>query len=711
MVSTAAPSDAPASGDAEPADDAPSPPPSRPHRRRRIILRIVLGILLAIFAVWLVLFITKGRFLKHPFERTVGAATHRTVKVAGDFQLYFAPITIKFVAEGMSVSNPAWASKRDLFAAKRIEAHIATFPLIFGRRQVKTLDLQGGAVDLEWNRARQNTWTFSEKKGGKPFEMPVIDRAIVAGTTLRYLDPQLLLRVDLAFDPVRSTGRRIGDAIGVRGTGTLRQEPFRLTGTLQSPNETVAGGRNALTLRADFAHDRIDASGTLAKATQIDGADLTVQARGRNMAELFQLIGAAVPDTRTYRLNAHLTKEGVEYQFTRLTGTFGDSDIAGKLTVKAIEPRIRLDAVLTTRKLDIVDVAPFIGYNPDLVATKGAAAASGQGSSGGVPRLLPDAHLRVEAIKRFDAGVKYHVTTLRSKNIPISNIDLRLALENSLLKLAPLTFDMARGRVASTIVINARRQPVHTDYDIRLLPTPMGRLLAGFGALEAGTTGTIRGRAQLVGDGDTVHQSLSTSRGRIALVMPRGNLWARNIQLSELDIGTFVQRMFQDKLKDPVEINCGLIGFTVRNGVAAADPILIDTRKNVIVGRGGFRFRDESLDLAFRADAKKFSLFSGQSPIGLGGYFAAPAIRPISPELLGRAGVGLGLAAIVAPPAALLAFVDVGDAKSTACGPVLAGARAAQQRTTRGKPRDDVGHGTTSKAEDGKRRKKFLGIF
>ena len=62
----------------------------------------------------------------------------------------------------------------------------------------------------------------------------------------------------------------------------------------------------------------------------------------------------------------------------------------------------------------------------------------------------------------------------------------------------------------------------------------------------------------------------------------------------------------------------------------------------------------------------------------------------------------------------MLAFVDIGDAKSAACGPVLAGATAAQQRTTKGEPRDDVGRGTTSTAEDGKpqpKRKKILGIF
>ena len=39
----------------------------------------------------------------------------------------------------------------------------------------------------------------------------------------------------------------------------------------------------------------------------------------------------------------------------------------------------------------------------------------------------------------------------------------------------------------------------------------------------------------------------------------------------------------------------------MRNGIGAADPILIDTKKNVVVGRGGFSFKNESLDFAVRA--------------------------------------------------------------------------------------------------------------
>lgn len=177
--------------------------------------------------------------------------------------------------------------------------------------------------------------------------------------------------------------------------------------------------------------------------------------------------------------------------------------------------------------------------------------------------------------------------------------------------------------------------------------------------------------------------------------------------------------MFEDELEEPVEINCGLVAFTVRDGIAAADPILIDTKKNVILGRGGFSFRNEAIDLAVRADAKTFSLFSGQSPVGVNGRFAQPAINSISGDLVGRAGAGLGLAAVATPVAGLLAFIDPGDAKAAACEPVLSGARASAQRTAKGKPRDDVGRGTTAKSESGKQsddgateqRKKFLGIF
>lgn len=693
---------------------APADTPPRRARGWRIARDIALAIVGLIFALWLILFLTKGRFLKHPFETLVGKLTHREVRVAGDFQLYFAPLQIKFAAQGFSIANPDWASRPYLFRADALDSRIAPLSLLFGRRRFYWLHLTNGAVDLEWLPDHAtNTWTFSDKKGGKPLAFPVIDRATVVGTTVRYRDPRLRLLADMRVDPIRSTDARIGDAVGLTGNGLIRGTPFTMDARLLSPNQTVARGENRLDLTARAAGNVVDVTGTLPSLAAFEGVPLQTRARGRDLSDLLAIIGVAIPHTRTYRLKAQLVQQGRDYRFTHLTGTFGDSDVAGRLTVTNGD-RLHLDSTLATRTLDIVDAAPFIGYNPDIVATRGAEAAAA--ATGAAPqRLLPDAALPVATMRRFDADLKWTIRTVRSRRVPISDVDLTLTLKDGRLALSPMAFAMARGNVAADVVFDTRRRPAADSYDIRLAPTPLGRLLAGWGVAEAGTTGVIKGHIQLAGRGDTVHGSLASARGRIAFVLPAGSMWTRNAQLSELDIGVFIQKMFQKELKEPVRINCGLIGFTVRDGVAAADPILIDTTKNVVTGRGGFSFRNETVDLAIRADGKQFSLFSGQSPVGIGGTFAHPSLAVISPQLLARAGAGLGLAVAATPLAGILAFVDVGDAKAAACGPVLAGANARAQRTTKGKPREDVGTSTTAKSGDGgttkAQRKKFLGIF
>ncbi len=681
-------------------------------------LSVITTILGLMILAWTVLYVTKGRFLRGTFERIASSTTNREVKVAGDFQLYFDPLDLKFVAQKMTIANPAWATKPHLFTADSIETRIAPLSLLFGSRyHARFLDLRNGAVDLEWNAERANTWTFGSGKG-KPVQFPTIDRATLAGTTLRYKDPRLQLLADLKFETVQSTGTRIGEAVRFSGGGVARKTPFTVTGALLSPNETAARGRNELTLQARAAGNDITVAGTLPSLADIEDVPLRTTARGPNLARLLNIIGVVLPETRTYRVSANMVKSGDLYSFSGLRGRFGNSDLSGKFAADARGERLLMTADLATQSLDIVDAAPFIGYNPDIVAARGAMAAAA--ATGAAPAgVLPDAKFPIESMQPFDAKVHWTVRDVRSRSVPISNIDLTVDLNRGRLALSPFTFSMARGNVASDIILNTRQRPTAASYDVRLAPTPLSTLLAGWGVEESGTTGTVKGRIKLEGRGDSLHDTLASSGGRMAFILPRGSFWTRNIQLSELDIGTFAQKMFEGKLKEPVQINCGLVAFSVRGGIAAADPILIDTQKSVMLGRGGFSFRNETLDLAFRADSKKFSVFAGQSPVGINGTFAKPGYDVISDQLLGRAGAGIGLAIVATPLAGVLAFVDVGDAKAASCGPILAGATAKAQRTTKGAPRDDVGKGTTAKAEDGKRskgerkeqRKKFLGIF
>lgn len=61
----------------------------------------------------------QGSVLKHPFERIAGRMAGREVKVAGDFQLYFNPINLKFYAEGLTVANADWANPARRTSSRR----------------------------------------------------------------------------------------------------------------------------------------------------------------------------------------------------------------------------------------------------------------------------------------------------------------------------------------------------------------------------------------------------------------------------------------------------------------------------------------------------------------------------------------------------------------------------------------------------------------
>lgn len=695
---------------------AASPPPPQRHPRWHAPVGIGLGILgwligLLVLA-WVVLFVTKGRFLKHTVEHIASNFMERPMRVAGDFQLYFDIINIKFVADGLTVSNPGWASKPNLISADHIETRISTFRLIFGHYHARWLNLDNAAIDAEWDAAHlHNTWTFSGPS--KPFQIPVIERATVSGTTLRYRDPQMKVATDVVFDTVKSTGTHIDDAIRARATGTLRGNPFRATANLLTPNTAITFGRTKVNGTVDAARTHLDFAGDLAGPTRIEGAQLDLGIRGTNIRDIFDVAGIAVPETRPYHVRTHFSMDDGVYNFHKLAGVFGDSDVAGDMSVSLPDKRPKLDATLSSKTLDIVDIGPFIGYDPATVAKGPTAAATTQGTpSGGHPRILPDAPLRADAMKTFDAHVVYKVKTIRAPHIPVSNVGLTLDLDHNLLKLSPLTMDVAgTGHLAADIALDARAAAVVTDYDIRLSPTPLGGLMKGFGITDAGTTGTIKARVKMRGTGDSVRKSLATSSGRIAIGLPHGTFITSYAQLSEFDVGVFLQKMFQGKLKQPITINCGLIAFTVNDGIARTDPILIDTDKNVMTANGGFSFKDESFNVQFRSRGKKFSAFSGQSPVGIGGYFAAPKLQIVTSQLVERVGAAVALGVVASPIAPVLAFIDLGRTPDTACGPVLAGATAAAQHTDKGGAVKGLGDKGDNKEKAATPKKKFLGIF
>ncbi|MEM8827446.1 MAG: AsmA family protein, partial [Pseudomonadota bacterium] len=533
----------------------------------------LLGTLIGVvFLLWLALYVTKGRFLEASFEEYASEALGRPVAVAGDFQLYLNP-HIRFYAEDLTAENPDWAETERLADAEKIDLSIHVFRLIFGRLLIRSANMDQATFALEWNEdGSANNWTFGAgDETGRPFSLPAIRRASVTGTSVSYRDPVLELSMAIDIEPIRMRGSDIAGGIGFSGDGMSRGVPFTLSGSLESPDATLGGGENQLVARVDVGASRIDVTGTLPGATELEGSDLEVRARGSNMQDALQLIAITVPATRTYDVGGDLTKTGEEWRFTDIAGTFGDSDLAGRMTIRTGGARVFVDAGLSSRTLDIIDIAPWIGLDPNRIAGEGAAGAVVE--VGGTPRIIPDAPLNAEGLARLDAKVELSADRVRTGTIPIADFRLVLDLEDRHLRLTPVTFDLAGGTLTMNIDLDAAQRPVKTVYDITLSPVRLAALLKGFELEETGTTGTVRGRLDLSGTGDTMHESLASANGRMAFVLPQGALRIGSSELVELDVGDFLEAAVSDDLEDPANLRCGLIAFTFEDGIAKTDPI------------------------------------------------------------------------------------------------------------------------------------------
>ena len=92
-----------------------------------------------------------------------------------------------------------------------------------------------------------------------------------------------------------------------------------------------------------------------------------------------------------------------------------------------------------------------------------------------------------------------------------------------------------------------------------------------------------------------------------------------------------------------------------------------DTTDTIILGEGNISLRNETLDLRLRPRPKDRSIFSLRAPLLVGGTFKDPSFRPDLARVGLRGAIALALGSI-APPAALLATIELGPGEDSGCG-------------------------------------------
>ena len=645
-----------------PPDESATLPIARPRTPR---VRWLLLILLLTAIAWAIVCFDWNLF-KGYIEHRVSAATGRAFHIDGDLHVDLSMQPL-ITADGLRLDNVAGAVQPVMATAQRVRLRIQLWPLLHGQTVVPELQLVKPTLLLEKDPKGNANWTFPGTGSS-----PIIRQVTIDHGVLTYRDPsrRTLVVVAVNSDKPDATSRLA--PVLLQGKGIYRNNPFALQGRIDSPlTLTAASAPYRIDLVASAGPTHAHASGALRHPLQLTGFDLDFSLAGPDLALLYPLIGVATPETPPYRLRGRLGHFGHIWSYDKFSGLVGSSDLAGDVTVDASGKKNILQADLISRRLDIHDLAGFVGApahaDPARAATARQQAEAAHANAS--PRLLPDQPYDLERLRGMDADVSLRAQRVIAPKLPLDSMLAHLLLKDGVLRLQPLNFGAANGRIQAQIRLDASHPIIVTTAKIKLRQLDLGMLLPTVKLTSSGV-GRIGADIDLKGSGNSVAKMLATSDGHVTMGMSDGQISDLLTAYAGLDIAEILKLKITGDHNIP--IRCAIGDFTAQQGIWNANALVFDTTDTIIRGSGHIDLRQEQFDLLFKARPKQRSLLSLRSPLHMRGSFRHPSVRPDF-KALGLRGVVIAALSAVAPPAAELALIEYGGGKDSDClKPVLA---------------------------------------
>jgi len=634
--------------------------------------RAAIAVVATALVLGVVLLAWDWNWFKPLVERRVQVATSRHFAIDGDLHASLGRTTV-VTAERLRLGNAAWSEHPQMAQLERLEVHIALRPLLRREIVLPYVAVQRPHVLLERNDQGEANWVFGPSDA-EP-SPPRIDRLRVSDGQVTLIEPSLQTNLQVQVRSGDPSAPGEPEPLLAAGHGTYRGEPFDLEAQADSPLELRNADRPYRVELSVVAGDtRARASGALVAPMQLTDFAVRFQLAGSDLAKLSRLTDLQLPSTPPYSLDGELSRRGSTWSYTGFQGRIGDSDIGGDVAVDLDGPRPMLRASLASRRIDLDDLAALIGAPPktgpghtaSIEQRKQAEAQRQQ------RRVLPDAPVDLSKLRAMDAQVRLHADRVRSSWLPVEAITANLQLQAGRLRIDPLTLRAAGGKVAGALLLDASGNALQAELRLRANGVDVPKLIPAAQALRQ-STGRLAGEMALTARGASVAQLVATAHGQVALAMGPGHLSNLILELVGLDVAEALRFLVRDKM---VPLRCAWADLAVEQGVVHSRSFALDTTDTVLYVEGDVDLREEAIRLRLVPQPKDPSPLTLRTPLRLTGTFKKPAVRPEPGPLMARGAAAVALA-MIAPPAALLAFIETGPGKDTDCGVRSAAPRVA----------------------------------
>ena len=555
-------------------------------------------------------------------------------------------------------------------------------------------------VDAEQKADGTANWHFGRSGGSSgssaPNAGPQIGQLVINAGHAHLTAAKLRANMELAVstraaDAVKGTVHDEAHAndgqLVVDAKGTYAAQPITgqfVGGALLSLRDATNPYR--IDLKVENGPTHIALQGTVQNPLDFAGADLKLNLAGPDMALLFPLTGVPIPETPAYSIAGKLDYADKKTRFTGFAGKLGSSDLNGTVTVDTSGAKTQVEATLLSHRVDLADLGGFIGTTPGRrgTANQSAAQKAELARTEASSRIIPDTPINLPKVSAADVVLHYRGEHIEGASVPFDTIAFDLDIQDSRIKLAPLTLGVGTGKFILTADLVPQGREFRTDAKLELQHVDVGRMLAATHLVKG--AGTLSGSATLKSTGNSLATLLGHGNGAVKIGMSGGNVSALLVDLAGLEVGNALLSALG--IPQRADLQCFVGDFRLESGILNTNTLLLDTSEARVQGTGTINLSSETIDYKLQTDSKHFSIGSLNTPIDITGKLKSPSILPEAGPLLLKVGAVAGLAALF-PPAAILPTIQFGVGEDGAC---TRGAASVAPAMPRAAPASSHGH-------------------
>lgn len=597
-------------------------------------------------------------------ENAVSEATGRPFTLGEDLRLSLFPwasVTVNDVHLG----NPPGYEEKDLLRLETLEVRVKFMPLIlslFKDIQVKHFILKGARIVLETGKDGKANWegmgkttavlSHEEKKGeatppeskpgvGLPVNSIAIGELAITEGSLLFIDHAKEERFQISDLTLKLKDVSLDRPIHLIFSADANGHPLSLNGSVGPLGKDLGKGTIPVDLSLS-ALKQLDVKlkGSVSDAASTPRFDLSIEVSPFSPRKLISTLGQKFPivtkDPKALtRLAFNADLRGDTGNVTVSDGVINIDESTLKFSCKAGDfsrPDVKLDL-----NLDEMDVDRYLApeENDESGGSKAKSEPSGQNKEKTGGAVSVQQKTDYGPLRRLVLTVKMQIGKLKACNVRIQDFNLKVAGENGVFHLEPLSLNLYEGSLSAKGLFNVKKDVPESRLTLNIKGINASPLLKDIGAKDI-LEGKLNAEMNLRMKGDDAGKIKKSLNGK-------GDFFVEDGAIKGIDLVSMVRNtdgayglvsIGDEKAK--TEFSNLQVPFIIKNGVLHTDNTRMESTLLRVQSTGKADLVNETLDFRIeptfvttkKEDAEKMKHSEVMVPVLVTGNLSDPKFRP-----------------------------------------------------------------------------------